>query len=279
MPVKRVMRVLVTLDGPQPDERVLRTLWNLLDPDALELTGLYVEDEDLLRAANLPCLREVSFTGSEAGLDAARLAREMAEEAAAAERAFETLAAGLMREHRRLAHHFTITRGRFAQVFDTAAADADLVMVTRALHATGMRRRLGRSFGPLVRQPRHVLFVNEPWATGSSIVVLNCSDQALDYGSRLARAEGLRLVVVTPIAVAPPRAERLPPDTTVRQLADWDEEKIAELCLREDARLLVLPEIPDLDWQELLVSLMDRLPCSVLKLASDSVAEGKVSSG
>lgn len=267
---ERIVRVLVTLDGTRPNEGALRALWSLLESDGLEMTGLYVEDEELLRAAALPCFREVSFAGTASPLDAAGIARDLALEAAAARRSFEDLAGQLTREHRHLVHRFRLARGRIGDELDRAAADSDLVLVTRALRGTGMRTRAPRAFARLVQQPKHVLFVNEPWASGSSVVVLHASDTALEHGIRLAAAEGLRLVVVTPVAAPTPPADRLPRGTSIRQLTRWDEATIAELCLREDARLLVLPELPGLDWAELLISLMDRLPCSVLKLSSSS---------
>ena len=50
-------------------------------------------------------------------------------------------------------------------------------------------------------------------------------------------------------------------------LGDLEEDTLARVCLEADARLLVIPPGTDLDWAELLVSLMDKVPCSLLKLA------------
>jgi hypothetical protein len=260
-------RVLLALDGGQPDERVLRTVWRLLRADHLELVGLYVEDEDLLRAAALPCLREVSLSGRESALDTARLAADMAGQAALARTAFEGLAQRFADEAGYLGHRFTVTRGRFAEVFGRAAGECDFVMVTRPRRAPSLRRRIGSELPRLLSGPKHVLFVNEPWASGSSVVALHGSDAALEQARRLAEAEGLKLVLALPPGAPPPPAERLPPGTRVRQLARWEEQDIAELCLHEDARVLVMPQRTDLDWAELLISLVDRLPCSLLKLA------------
>jgi hypothetical protein len=266
--IERIRRVLLTFGNASPDEQVLRAIWSLLDSESVEMTGLYVEDEDLLKAAQLPCFREVSRAGVQAPFTTGRVARDVADEAASAQRAFAALAERLISLHGPLAQRFLVARGRTAEALDRAAAESDFVLVTRSLRAGGVRERPGSRFAGLVRQPRHVLFVNEPWASGSSVVVLNAGDHALGYAARLAEAEGLRLVVVNPIAVALPGPAQLPTDSSIRQLTSWDEQTIAELCLREDARLLVLPQIAHLDWAELLVSLMDRLPCSVLKLAA-----------
>src|SRR5690606_2411928 len=58
---RRIRRVLLALDDARPDVNVLRALQSLLDLDALEMTGLFLEDEELLRAALLPCFREISY--------------------------------------------------------------------------------------------------------------------------------------------------------------------------------------------------------------------------
>lgn len=267
MSIERIRRVLLALDDVRPDADVLRALQSLLDLDALEMTGLFLEDEELLRAARLPGFREIDFSGAALPLDRERLLRDMALQARAAEEAFRALAERLTREHWRLAHRFRVARGRFAEELDRAAAEADFVLVTRRARGGGFRQRLGRTFANLVRQPRHVLFVNEPWASGTSVVVVNAGRTALDHAALIAEAQGLRLVIANPVAVPPPPATRLPPNTVVRQLTSLDEQAIADLCLREDARLLVLPELPGLDWAELLLTLTDRLPCSILKLA------------
>lgn len=266
------IRVLLALDGGQPDERVLRAVWQLLRADGLDLVGLYVEDEDLLRAATLPCLREVSLTGQEAALDTARLTRDMARHVAAARSAFEALAERLAPDARQLAHRFTVARGHFAEVLGREAVACDFLMVTRPRRAISLRRRLGNELAQLSSVPKHTLFVNEPWASGSSVVVLHGNDAALEQARRLAEVEGLALVVALPVGAAPPAAERLPPNTRVRQLPRWEEQSIAELCLREDARVLVLSQLGDLDWTALVGSLVDRLPCSLLKLASEPEA-------
>jgi hypothetical protein len=260
------VRVLVTFDCTHPDPRLLRQLTKLLGASRLDVTGLYVEDEDLLRAASLPGLHEVSLSGQQTELSAARITREFEREAAAAASAFERLALQLAAEHAQLAHRFLVTRGRIVEEIGRAAHDYDFVMVTRALRATGLRPRIGRSYHDLVQSSKQVLFVNEPWASGSSIVVLQGSAAAMDYARRLAAAEGLRLVVAVPEAAAAVPVSNAPPRTSIRPLPDWKEETIADLCLVEDARLLVIDARDDIDWRELLLSLMDKLPCSLLKL-------------
>lgn len=263
MSAERHLRVLIAFDSGHLSEQLLRQLPHWLGADALEMIGLYVEDEDLLRAARLPGLREISFSGQPSSLEPQRIGEALAREAAAARSAFELLASRLATEHRQLAHRFVVARGRVTDELCHAADESDFVMVTRTLRATGLRPRLGPSFRELIRQPRHVLFVNEPWASGTSVVVLDGDASALGYGRRLAEAENLRLVLALP----PDAPEPTEPGLTTRRLPDLDEERIAELCHREDARLLIVSPSGEVDLTGLLTSLMDRLPCSLLKLA------------
>jgi hypothetical protein len=261
---ERLLRILVTFDCAGPSEDMLLRVTRVMEFDRLEVTGLYVEDEDLLRAANLPGLREVSLNGHETLLDAGRLAAEIAREANTAREAFETLARGLLRHHLPLTHRFDVARGRLIEALDRAAAACDLVLVTRDLRRSGLRPRPATSFASVARRPAHLLVVNEPWASGTSVVVLGSAQAGIDQAARLAAADRLRLVVALPPGQSPPA---LPAGAELRHLPHLEEQDIAELCLREDARLLVLPSTAGLDVTELLVNLADRLPCSLLKLA------------
>ena len=107
MTAERRIRVLLSFDSTHPSEELLNLLPLLLGQAPLELTGLYVEDEDVLRAAALPGLREVTLNGRISSLDPERMLREQAQEASAIRAAFEKLAAAM-----RLHHRFLITRGR-----------------------------------------------------------------------------------------------------------------------------------------------------------------------
>lgn len=263
------IRMLIVLDCAAVDHAVMLTLTRLLQPQLLDLTGLYVEDEDLLRAAALPGLREISLSGRQTRLEVDRVTREIAGEAAAARHTFDELTRQLAREHEHIKHHFMVTRGQTVAELNRVTADFDFVLVARGLRASRLRARHGQSFARVLEQPKSMLFVNEPWASGSSVVVLDGNAETLRAAARLAELEDLRLVVANP----PPGNHRsatsaaIPAGAVERTLTDWDEESIADLCLAEDARLLIVPATGHLHWAGLIASLMDRLPCSMLKLA------------
>ena len=253
-------RVLVALDNGHPSSEALQQLAQLLDAESLELIGLYVEDENLRRAARLPGLREISLSGQELELSLERIEADVARDLVRIRSGFEHTARAL-----RLRCRFEVARGYIAEALCAAATKSDFVLVSRTLRASGLRGRSAPHFGPLVSQARRILFVNEPWASGKSVIVLGNDPVAIATGRRLAEAESLELVVALPHFSGAPR--ELPPQATIARLPDWSEDAIANLCLRHDARLLIVAEGADLDTAALLTGLLDRLPCSLLKLA------------
>lgn len=260
MSERDVTRVLIAFDCAQPGSEVLRRLPQLLGSEQLALTGLYVEDEDLLRAARLPGLREISPTGQLLELSLERIERELEADHARIRARFEEVARDL-----RFHHSFEVTRGRLTDAICAAAERSDFVLVSRTLRASGLQPRPAPQFGPLLAQAKSVLFVNEPWSSGHAVVVLGANAAALAAARTIASAESLELVVALPVAAEPPAT--LPREAVVERLPEWSEDAIARLCSHHDARLLVVAPGEPLDTAALLAGLMDRLPCSLLKLA------------
>ncbi len=258
-------RVLLTLDCGSIDEDALKALTLLTEGPDVEVTGLFVEDEDLYQAAELPGLTEVSASGARSTLDQGLLARGIAAQARQARAQFEAFAAELG-----FNFSFQVARGRWIEALLAAATASDLVVVNRSLRATGLRTRGARHFAPLLQQQQNVLFVNEPWRSGSSIVCLTESAQgpgsrALDTARRVASAEDLKLVVAVPEGFDRTALGAVEADE-VTDVENWTEAALVELCEAADARLLVLPPTEQLDWRDLLTRLVDRLSCSLLRL-------------
>jgi hypothetical protein len=264
MPADRITRVLLTLDRDQLDADMLRAIMALADERDLELTGLYVEDEDLLKAARLPGLSEVSVnTGEVAALTLERIERELTGQARRARQQFESSA----RAHN-FKHSFRVVRGRAGETVADVASASDVVVITRSLRAPGLRSRRGNHFAPVIERHNNLLFVNEPWASGSAVIVLcegaagTCA-RALAVAGRIAAAEKVQLLIAVPPggrSVDWPQADR------IIELPSWTETAIAQMCERENARLLVVPPTERLDWRALLLNTVDRVPCSLLRL-------------
>lgn len=261
---ERTIKVLLTLECERLDADAMKAVARLFGEGELEMLGLFVEDEDLLRAARLPGLTEVSVnTGEVKSVSVEQIQAQVAGQARRAREEFESSARGL-----KVKHSFRIARGRAVDAVAEAALTSDVVVVSRALRATGLRSRRGVQFEPLVKQQRNILFVNEPWASGARVIVLCEStpsqcQRPLALARRIADAENIELVLAVP-----PDAHEVEGSSADRvvHLDAWSEDAVAALCDREDARLLVLPPTERLDWRALLMNVVDRVPCSLLRL-------------
>lgn len=255
------LRVLIALDPAAPREESLEALL-ALDQGELEITGLFVEDDALLRLASLPCAREVSTAAVAAPLDTGALHRQLDRRARSMQRSL--LRASSRRD---LRLEFSVRRGNVTEEVLAAASGAQVLVIGRSLRSAGWRSWLGAPPERLLERrgeaPSILMFVHEPWATGSSVLVYeapgDAGDRTLELGRALARREGLRLVLVSREAGA-----ALPAGVDARVLcAGPDAGALRTLCLREDARALLLPD-PAGEAVPALGELLSSLPASLL---------------
>ena len=98
-------RVLLTLECDRLDADAMKAVARLAGDGELEMLGLFVEDEDLLRAARLPGLTEVSVnTGEVRSISAEQIREQVAGQARRAREEFEASARGLKIAELRPAH-------------------------------------------------------------------------------------------------------------------------------------------------------------------------------
>lgn len=134
-----IRRILVALDASQPSLAALETAAELAARLEAELVGLFVEDINLLRLAELPFAQELGiFSATGRRLDTEQLERQLQ---AQAERARRALAAKAERAHVRWS--FQITRGVVAPQVIGAATEADLVILGRASASISRSTRVG----------------------------------------------------------------------------------------------------------------------------------------
>lgn len=225
------VRVVVALDPADPRDEPFEALAALLDPERIEVTALFVEDDNLARLAALPGVKEVRWGPAPrcASLDPAGLQQQLSRRAERVQRICEQGA----RRLRLRVDHFLVRRGEVLAELELAAREAELLVVGRSLRSAASRswlgagpERLGSALGG-ARAPRGVLFVHEPWRTGSAVLVV-------DDGSRGGeRAHSLALALA--------ETERLPLRTFDARGAKPRPEVLARACEDTDARVLVLP--------------------------------------
>ncbi len=124
----RARRVTVALRGYGVDARLLDAAARLARDTTAELTGVFFEDIDLLRLAELPVAIEICRTTSvRRRVVAGEITRELTAQAAAAEQALGRVAA-----QAGVTWSFRVVRGAVRALLEAAAAEADITIVAAA---------------------------------------------------------------------------------------------------------------------------------------------------
>ncbi|MGI9327605.1 MAG: hypothetical protein ACR2PZ_20470 [Pseudomonadales bacterium] len=256
-------QVLIVSDASRTEHNLVREIHLLLGSERISLKGLFIEDEEVLRATGLPIVKEVSHAGEVRDLTQDRLRQEFLQVASSLKHTLSNIA-----NEMGYSSSFEVVKGSHSVELARAAADVDFVVFARA-HLPGyLRPRRGPDLVPLLSQAKSLLVVNEPWLSGRSVVVVYegmASAEALRLAGGYARSAALDLIVVTPEGAQNPEEEAY---ATAQQVEmECTESALATLCQARDARLLVFSHSDSLQLANMLPELVDRVPCSILRLA------------
>ena len=134
-----IRRILVALDASGHSLAALDVAARLAADVGAELRGVFVEDVELLRAAELPIAQEMStFTTSTRQMTSLRLERVFRVQA---DRSREALATAI--RTLRIQHTFEVTRGRVPGELLEVAAETDLLVLGQAGSSRSSRRKIG----------------------------------------------------------------------------------------------------------------------------------------
>lgn len=134
-----IRRILVAIDSSSHSLAALEAAAELATRFEAELHGLFVEDENLLRAADLSFVEEQApFSAHRRHIERQQLQRELRILARRLERAFFTLV-----ERENLQGAFRVAHGAVVAELLAAAAEADLLIVGKAGQSPVLHRRLG----------------------------------------------------------------------------------------------------------------------------------------
>lgn len=187
-------RILIALDGSAHSLVALAAAAELASRLHAELSGLFVEDIDLLRLGRLPFAAHVSLSGRL--LPTQDLEAQLRALAAEAHHALEAAADRL-----RLRRSFQVVRGRVRAEVVAASAGTDLLIVGWASRPLRWRERLGGTARAVAeRSEASVLLLPGEATLELPVVVVfddsEPSEAALIAAARLAEAVGRGLTIL-----------------------------------------------------------------------------------
>lgn len=262
-------RVVVALDASPLSLTALDVAAALARRVGAELTGVFVEDVNLVRLAGHPAATSISLVGGfHRDPEHRLLGHALKLQVTAARRAFDEVAERLGQ-----AASFAVRQGRVDAELLAAAEDADLVLVGCSGRGEGLtpRIRLGSTARAMVeRAIRPVLVIRHALPAAQPVAVLYdgsaAARRALGLASRLAAATGARLEVITATADAESaraserEARALIEPLTVaiesHPVTSAEVSRLAAEASRHPVAVLVLPETAR--------HLLEVLPCSVV---------------
>lgn len=269
-------RILVALDASKESLVALEAAAALAACLHAELTGLFIEDTDLLNLAAFPFSREApALSRSGRLLEPEQLERDLRTKAAMARQALARTADAFQ-----LQWSFRVARGRVAAELLAAAAEADLVAVGKGTRPLSGQARLGRQTRVVAaRSARSMLFaavVSAPRAAALAAVYDGSAPAraALVLAAQLSERHGQRLLAVV-LGEADEFAAReiavrdllrsVGVSAAIRRVRGPGLEEILRVVRAEPVALLVVgaPALPS-DEEIAVDMLVEKSPCSVL---------------
>ncbi len=266
-------RILVALDGDESARAALDAAAEIAAALEAELVGLYIEDTELLEAADLPVTWSIPrIAGPRGAIDAVAMSRAFKVSAGEAGRAVAAAA-----QRFSLKWSFEVRRGAVVELVLSEARGFDLM----ALGASGeaMRRAGVEMTSGLMAMsaPGALLLARGPGCSSGPLVALyDGSDRVLALARRMAAIQRRRLIVVAVGANEGEAAARqvLAADWlrqaglrgSVRKLVMDRQESMSEALGREYPGVLLVDRRGPISAQLSLETLVREAACSVLIL-------------
>jgi nucleotide-binding universal stress UspA family protein len=272
----RIRRILVALDASTHSRAALAAAADLAGRFHAELLGMFVEDVNLLRLAELPFAREVFiYSARRRELSTREMERQLH---AQARRARELLRAEA--ERAELEWSFEVARGRITAELLRAASEADMIILGRAGWSLTQARRLGSTARSVAAQaPSMALLLQEGGCLGPPVMVVydgsEIGARALETALGLSEDAGDILTVI--LADGHEALPRLREEVNQHlrgaeqevelryvPLSASNVQRLAHMVRMEGCGTLVLPARSRLLHKDMLLDLLDETEIPVL---------------
>ncbi|RMF93965.1 MAG: universal stress protein, partial [Nitrospinota bacterium] len=193
-----IRRILVALDASLPSRHVLEAAIDLAQKLEAELLGLFVEDMNLLRLAELPFARVSALATEKRPLDSPSMARALKVQAERVQRMLESMA-----QQAQVRWSFRIVRGDVASAVLAASTEVDLLALGRISRPLTKQVRLGSTARTVAtRASRPVLILSQGRCVGQPVLLIYDGSPGtkavLSLAASLVSILGSRLVVLLP---------------------------------------------------------------------------------
>lgn len=268
-----IERILVALDPSKHSRAALEAAARMAARFDAELLGLFVEDVNVRRLAELPFIEEVGlFTGTCRRVQIRELSRQLQVQAGRIRRQFTISTRGIETQC-----NFRVVRGRVAAEVLKAAAEADVVVLGKGSWSAFDTERLA----PAVREvlgkaPASTLLLRAGTAVGPPMRAVYdgtpLGDKALSIAATLAEDGHLMVFVLADDPDAASRLEgaarerlkRRELELTFQTLTESSVSRLAYLVAHEERGTLVMPADPEALEDEAVLDFLDETGAPVL---------------
>jgi nucleotide-binding universal stress UspA family protein len=222
----KIRRILVALDASPHSLAALEAAADLAASFQAELIGLFVEDVNLLRLADLPFTREIGlFSARRRQIEVHEVERQLRGQARRVRRTFSVITQRLD-----LRGTFRVARGAITSKLLDAAADADMIILGKAGWSPIRLRQMGSTARAVALKSSALTVVLQDGTRLCSPIMLLYGDsplaqKTLTVAARLVEEEEDWTLNVVIVAEGPEEAERMK-----EQAAQWlrEHELVAE---------------------------------------------------
>lgn len=270
--LNEIRRILIALDASPASQAALDLAAELAIRYQAELIGVFVEDINLLRSADIPFTEEVgTYSATSRQIDSSHIERELKAHA----RRVEQLLSSIARKAN-LRWSFRSSRGLIPSELMAAASDSDLIILGK----TGWsgRNQIGSTAREVaVESPIQSLILMHKVRPGTPVMVLydgsDGSRNALIAARRIIHPESTLTVLIN--AEGREAAQKMEKDVrktlesddlsiNFRWVADVHGDRISQLAMISNCDVVVMPAQSEQFDPKTLVEMLDKADCAVL---------------